>query len=268
MADSAQPPLKFTLGGLPKDDGLVRVQEFLTFLDNTIQLLRRLERKRAGRAGLSYRIVDLEIGSATVALDAPPLSDAADPETIFDDFTAGFAGVLDGSIDRLGFDVETVDRFRSLVAPIRSDKLRSIELEHGDIDVVLTAQTISEPIFSSEIESHAVGSVAGFVDALNVHRNQVFFLYPPVQPGRVTCSFDQPLLDTVRQSIKRYVTVTGLLEYTEGSAFPHRVTVESVEVHPPEDELPSLDSLFGIVPDLTGGVESVEYLRRLRAAAD
>lgn len=268
IADDVSPPLRFRLDGLQRDEGFVRAPEFLTFLGNALKVLRRLERKRGGRTNLTYLVVELEIGSATVAFEAPPVDGGASPDSVFDDFASGFAAISNGTIDMLGYDADIVEGFSELVEPLRRNMVRSIELTHGTTDIVLSHDVVPVAAIAAEIETHAVGSLAGFIDALNVHRDHVFYLYPPGLPRRVACVFDRPLLDEVRMAVKRYVTVAGLLEYVEGQPFPHRITVESIDVHPPEDELPSLDSLYGIAPDLTGGVETVTYLRRLRDAAE
>jgi hypothetical protein len=112
----------------------------------------------------------------------------------------------------------------------------------------------------------ATGSVSGHVDALSVHNEWVFSIYPDIYPGRVACHFRSEHLDAVREAVRRHVTVTGRLFYHWGAPFPHRVDVERVEIHPPVEQLPTLRSLLGAVPNLTGGLESVEYLRRKRHA--
>jgi hypothetical protein len=133
-------------------------------------------------------------------------------------------------------------------------------------EVVLRSDDIAGLALESRAETFSTGSYSGFVDALNVHKEPVFYLYPTIGP-RVACQFDpQWLLDQVRGAIRRYTTVYGLLEYAEGSPFPDRLVVDRIEVNPPVSELPTLASLHGIAPQLAGGVDSVTYVRRLRDA--
>ena len=73
-------------------------------------------------------------------------------------------------------------------------------------------------------------------------------------------------MDDVRTALKKYVTVHGLMGYRIGNPFPISITVERFEINPPEQELPTLASLRGLAPDLTGGLSSEEYIRQLRDA--
>jgi hypothetical protein len=109
--------------------------------------------------------------------------------------------------------------------------------------------------------------VSGFIDVINVHREPVFYLYPSDGP-RIACRFDRTYLDDARRALRQYCRVHGLLTFTESSPHPVRVDVERIEVAAPTAARRSLRSFVGSVPNLTGGIEAVEYLRRLRDAED
>lgn len=258
--------LEFHLEGDPRAEGLVLAQDFVAFLSSVLNALRRVEGERSRKPNTVYRIVELELGSAVVALQ--PESPEADTDVIIGDFLAGLAAVRDGTIDRLGYQPETKRAFIALLAPLRDKHLRSISVQVESVEIQLQSETITPLRLRGGPELHTIGVLSGYIDAINVHREPLFFLYPVAGPSRVRCVFDRLLLDEVRAALKRFVTVHGLLEYAEGSPFPSRITVERVEAHPPEEELASLESLFGSVPDLTGGVDSVSYIRAHRDAQE
>ena len=60
--------------------------------------------------------------------------------------------------------------------------------------------------------------------------------------------------------------MSGTLRYKQNEVFPYQIDVEKIEIHPPEEELPTLASLRGIAPDMTGSLDSVEFVRKLRNA--
>lgn len=114
--------------------------------------------------------------------------------------------------------------------------------------------------------SAAIGEETGFLDALNVHDELIFYLYPSGFSERVACYFTSELLDVVRPAVKHYVTVRGRMMYLPDSLFPSRVDVNALDIHAPPDKLPTLTSLIGAAPDLIGGLDSVTFVRRLRDA--
>lgn len=67
-----------------------------------------------------------------------------------------------------------------------------------------------------------------------------------------------------RSALGRKVRATGELTYPAGSDFPRSIKVETVEILPEDDELPSLSDLRGIAPGITGDLSSEEFVRMLR----
>lgn len=264
-----RPPtrLEFRLEGDPKKEGLVLAQDFVAFLGSVLDTLKKLELERGRKPSISYRIVELEIGSAVVALE-PEGEEAADAQAILSDFLEGFAAVRDRTLHTRRFSPATQKAFRSLAKPLKESHLRLISVRSDSIDLELRPDSGPALRALGVPDVHAMGEISGYIDAINVHREPVFFLYPEVGPSRVRCVFDRPLLDDVRSALKRFVTVRGMVEYPEGSPFATRVTVEHVDVHPREPDLVPLEAIFGSVPDLTGGLDSVTFVRRQRDAED
>jgi hypothetical protein len=109
------------------------------------------------------------------------------------------------------------------------------------------------------------GSVKGRVERLNIHKRNEFALYSPLSDQGIVCSFDNEHFDKVREAIGRNVTVTGTLHFYGVSPLPVRVTAKIIDIHPPDDELPTLASLKGILPDAaTGGLSAVDFISMVR----
>lgn len=257
--------LEFRLEGDPRKEGLVLAQDFVAFLGNVLDTLRQLEVERGRKPSIGYRIVELEIGSAVVALE-PEAEDASDAPGILSDFLEGFAAVRDRTLHTKRFAPATQKAFRSLTKSLRESHLRLISVRSDSVDLELRQNDGPALSALAAPDVHAMGELSGYIDAINVHSEPVFFLYPEIGPSRVRCAFDRILLDEVRAALKRFVTVRGMIEYPEGSPFASRITVEHVDVHPRDADLVPLESLFGSVPGLTGGLDAVTYVRRQRDA--
>ena len=148
--------------------------------------------------------------------------------------------------------------FRQLVAPLKRTKEVWVDTSQitsqyiANIDKLLATPLVTQ------------GSVSGFVHGLNVHNRNEFMLYPPLPGYRIVCSFPEEMFELVRAAIKKNVTVTGALYHHPDRPFPDRVKVHDIEVHPPDNELPKLRELRGILRGSTGGLRAVDFVRKLR----
>jgi hypothetical protein len=263
MPDSTSPTLEFRLESSPAEEGLVLAQDFVAFLSKALEALKKLQHERDAEATIQYRIVELEIGSAVVAL-RPEGQGVSEAPAIFGEFLEAFAAVRDNTLHTKRFSPATQKAFRALVKPLRKSHLRLISVRSDSTEYQLRE---GEPLDLRAVgapDTHAMGRISGFIDAINVHKEPVFFLYPEIGPTRLRCVFDRTKLDEVRAALKKFVTVNGMIEYGGGGVFPTRVTVETLRRHPDAKDLPPLSSFFGVLPDLTGGVSSVQYVRQRR----
>lgn len=255
----------FRFRGRPEDEGFIRVGEFARFLEDVLKALHRVEGDVAPRSGTIYRLRRLETGSAVIEVEAVPRRNRLDrSRVVVGTFVAGLRALQTGAPVPEALHPSTLAAFGKLVEPLRTGARLEVLAEGAPFEL---SPALAERI--AQLAAHdfaATGSVTGAVDALNVHEDLVFFLYPGVLPGKVACYFSRELLDEVRQAVKRHVTVVGRLLYQRGSALPHRVDVDELHIHPPEEELPAGVSLAGIAPHLTGGLESTDFVRRLRDA--
>jgi hypothetical protein len=259
--------IAFKLEGAAADNGLVRFSDFATFVAGALSALRSLEREmtNARTATIEYRITELEVGSASLTLEpiAAPDHPGLD-QRVVERFAEGMAAVRDGLADLAPFGPAVRDAFGTMMSPLRRG-VRSIAAVVGDTTIsVVRSPAGAVTVTTPSEESAAVGSFSGSVDALNVHGDHFFYLYPPAGPTRVKCVYAPALLESVRNAVKRYTTVHGLVEYAEPSSFPTRIIVDRIEAHPDERDLPTLADLWGSRPDLTGGLDEVDFVRRLR----
>lgn len=249
------------LAGPRRLGGDVLLTDFRDLCKSLAACLRRSEEiVSRGEAILRHRIVDLGLGSAVLALSPVARDDGPN---------------LGSEVYR--FLAETVDRLErgQTVDPRLTDEdlqafrglANTVAKEQGSVwigGIELTTQYLAtiDKIIGGAIPSE--GTVTGRLERLNLHNRNEFALYAPVGGFSVTCSFPEEMLENVKAAIRKIVTVSGRLFFRPDSPFPERVQVRAIEVHPPDAELPTLASLRGLMPDATGGLSSVEFLRTVR----
>ena len=245
--------------------------DFLFQLDALKQVLSSTESFVSGKkAVINWQIVNLSHSSPTQIVlqpvdTQPELADMT-VEKIFDCFKV-FSGEK-----RPWFPLsrEVVESYKGFSNKIREGVLK-VNLRSGTYAVEVDDYVKSEEfsvVFSTILpETKAIGVVEGRLEYVNIHGTQnLFRIYPSIGPKRVDCLFPSDKIEEAREALNRRVRVSGELMYPEGSDFPKTVKVESIELLPVDDELPSLMDLRGIAPDLTDDLSSEEFVRSLRNA--
>jgi hypothetical protein len=273
MATKFSKTISLTVEGLSEDDGHVRLRDFLKGLENLNKALSTTDRLISGEhhATMYYRIVGLSHSSpATVELE--PV--CTDPDIDFRQQTvAGFFTALDA-----------IRREAPIPAWATSDLLRSVDKIAQPVGKVVRAVRICGGVgpaadigFDKDfqrkvggllsLEDHALGSVEGRLDKINVHASaNTFEVYPIVGPPSIVCHFPAQLERVAITSVKQWVTVFGELTYKALDKFPSKIEVSEIEVHPPVEVLPTLSDLKGVAPRATGKLKSETFVRRLRDA--
>lgn len=238
-----------------EDSGPVDFADFRTVCDDLSDCLHAIQRATSPEARRpKLQIADLSAGSAAISLR--PASNA--DSVVVARFVDAVAALQLSKPLATWLDTDSLRKLRKLADVLRRHTkglwVQGIEITSqftANIDAILGTETVS------------VGSATGTLDTVNVHNRNEFALYPRIGP-RIKCTFRDELLDAVRAGIKCTVTVTGQLTFAGKSAFPHRVIVQKMTVHRPASELPTLMSLRGIAPNLTGDQETAQFLRELR----
>lgn len=254
--------LKITLIGADQDDGNVEFSDFRQFCDSLTICLARIESKfpDAGIKRLHYRVVDLSTGSANISLEPIRLTNGRDiGRDVVDLFSKTISNIQAGKAVDPRLNVEDLWAFRRLAYPLN----RKIK-ESRIADTKITSRFIAniDDLVGATIPSE--GSVKGRLERLNVHNRFEFVIYPPIPGYSVTCTFRDELYEQIHQAVRKNVTVNGTLHYRPGRPFPDRVQVKSIEVHPPDEQLPKLADLRGAWKGCLGGHSSVEFIQANR----
>lgn len=105
-------------------------------------------------------------------------------------------------------------------------------------------------------------SVDGKLEILNVHAKLKFSIFNDIDGREVRCKFDESIFDEVKKNIGKRVTAVGVVKFSEIDERPVSIKVEYLEsledgISPkPFSEMDAID--------VTGGVSSEQYVRRLR----
>ena len=119
-----------------------------------------------------------------------------------------------------------------------------------------TAQRVQE---LTAPRSQAWGTLVGRLDTISIRSGSEFRIIDEETRSPVRCRFHEDKLEKVKELLGARVMASGII-YANNFGSPLRLDVDG-DVHiAKREDLPSIDEMIGLVPDLLGGRSLLEYL--------
>lgn len=133
--------------------------------------------------------------------------------------------------------------------------------------VVEPEATLQTLIVARPAQLRVIGSVVGRLERLNMHQRREAALWNELDQRSVLVTFAEEFYQRVHGALRQRVEVFGtIVEDADGR--PLRIRLQDLEVLASDENLPTLSSLVGSMPDITGGAPAQEYLARSRREFD
>ena len=109
------------------------------------------------------------------------------------------------------------------------------------------------------------GSVEGTLETVSLQGSSRFTIYHSRTKKAIRCDIPKgsDLLDQAKEALGSRVLVAGLL-HTNVCGEPLRILANTLRIFPENHELPSITSLGGRYPDMTGDVTTMDFIRSMR----
>jgi len=256
------------LEGDEADGGDVRLETLLTELQAFKGLVRAAEETTGHEAvdSVGIRVVDLKHSSpAAITVDLFMLRPGPDPRPrIIEAMGTAARAILDpGAMEALPHRV--AEAVQSLADPVAKGRLRRVVLTVAKSATTITKErALGMAHAIARAEEEVEGSFIGRLEAINLHGDRRFTIYPALGPKSLQCRFSKSLTKAAIGGVDQRVEVSGRLKYRPHESFPHEIVVREIRVLPDETDLPSWDDMRGLNPDATGGQTSEDFVRRLR----
>jgi hypothetical protein len=258
--------IRISVDGDPRDEGHVRLNDFLKQLDAVRKALRYTEGLlQTGEKGpVYYRIIDAYRQSPlTVTLEAVAEKPSQLPGQVVGKFLTSIDQIKKSGKIPPDFDYPTAEAYREITIP-QHHHVSALVIGNGRRRIAIDYQYEERITKAIGPDEFAEGSITGTLDTVKLHNVTAFEVFPTIGPKRVVCHFKPELKEKVKQGLERYVCAYGRLRYKHWDKFPHAIDASDLDIFPPENELPTLSEFKGIAPDLTGGLEAHEFLERVR----
>lgn len=249
--------------GITGELGQMDFVTVLSALQGSYELLHRTAHRVLGdRADqLQWQLTGLEEGSAMTLVRTTETSDVSEREIreIIETYTRDLAHPA------ARLPEEDIPVLRELLMRLQKTESGGLlaELEgstqRDDRMVVEPSVALAMLSVTTPGPHHVIGSVTGMLESINVHGKREASLYNELDRRRVIVSFPEADYLRVHAALRQRVEVLGMLQ-EDADGRPLRLRMQDLEVLVSDDQLPSLGSLAGSMPDLTGGATAEEHL--------
>lgn len=214
-------------------------------------LLRSVDREVAsgGPTNVTWEIETITKASPlSVGLLAGPSRADVDPAVVLRTVKAVTDGlkVIQGSAKRPAYFSDRALESAKELAELQDKNLTSIKVRNGTgtLDVTRLLSVNVDELIGPKASSE--GTVEGMLEVISIHGQHKFSIFDALTGHSVTCHFKPDQLDEIKVAFGRRVAVTGEI-FSSASGKRLSVRVEHFEVFPPEEQLPTIERMIGIL---------------------
>jgi len=255
MNDLKDNLMNIVLEGMPSNEGHVELSDLSLFITSFKSLLDKLDYKETGTKSNKYRIIKASHNS--------PLEFAIESDfgNTFEAFNNLVEDVRNNNANKKDYPI--LKDYFGLIKKF-NNKFTKMSFKNTRADLDISNEDVKKAKTLIETNSHSFGSVTGRIEKLNIHGNNRNITIYPLIGNAIECKIPDDLINAVVGYVGRRVMLTGTIGYTAFSDFPVKIKAVEVDCLPEDNELPSVDDICGIYPDLTGDLTTEEYIKKQR----
>lgn len=184
-------------------------------------------------------------------------------------FLRGLSSVEKSATVPFNFSEEALKSTRKLVSLLNNGVARMEFSAVGEEKVAPTlhaAANIDEIISKQPVSLFEMTTIGGQLDVIDAHKGTKFIIYDFLTNSRVPCIVSDDQLELAKSALRKRVEVTGRAKMTHAGK-PILLHVESIRLLRDQANLPKPTDFKGAGRiDITGGVDSADYIREMRDA--
>jgi len=249
--------------------GTVPLSSFISIVQETLKALQSLEGEllKEQKGKITWKIESVRMNTPLTMVIAPDYEKGMTQKDVVGPFVRGLRTLESRRIRPRYFGDTTL-----------TDTKRMLSMVNDGISAVTFSATGERPVKPTQkARDHAellvpttepyweYTQLEGTLENIITHGRAEFHIFDPITDRKVRCTFDkQKAQEVLALGLKR-VRVTGDVKFDENHR-PVEVQVDSYERLRDQSELPQLADLHKARINITGGRDSVEYVRGLRDA--
>ncbi|WP_327047011.1 hypothetical protein OG320_03680 [Microbispora sp. NBC_01189] len=257
---------------VPGPVGSSDARRSFTVLERLMTLLGQIEAAEIGSSESTWGIEKLELGSVRLTLTPNRLAENASADLMADLVKWTIEGFSETeereTLPRrwTSAAVETGVQLSKCLGMLESDGMTLELLADGrpQQQVVVTRRSADNLRKALNRKRTSIGSVIGKLESITLHGTFKAGLWTGTGAHRVEVLFTRDQQAAVQSALGKRVEVSGLLVR---DARDRAISVKMRQIEPLRDQDAPLTDIVGADPELTGGLEAAEHLRRMYDAS-
>ncbi|MBN2325658.1 MAG: hypothetical protein JXR73_00795 [Candidatus Omnitrophica bacterium] len=264
---------QFILKLHPKNKGL-SVDSFVAIINNSLLSLKRISKELSDdkeQFGIIVQSINFNSpGDLIFTEDGSTNPDYA--ISVFDRMASDFAYIDDNQKFPETLTPE-VSRFyreitKTLNNGVKKFNVKTPNVNEREFGSDFHKKFITAIKYEKEQSYYQWGTFDGWLLFLNLHTNpKSFRIYDVLIDRYLMCLFNEDIKEFAKKFVEMRVSVFGKATYNRFNK-PVQMNVERIEKCPSGDELPRLEDLHKFGNELTDGMDTYEYVRRMRDASE
>ncbi len=251
------------------EPGTISLRSLGKAVDNWLGMLTDLDAaiSREPRATLEWVIRDLRTNSVVLIAESHSrMEDRNVGPEVASAFVQGMAQVERHGTSPPYLSQQGMESARRLLKMIGRDGAAGLVVANARQEVELSALASLQIDQLLQPGHQAIGSVEGRIETISIRRGQRFVVYQHRTQKAVSCRFEgDEWLERAKELLGHRVIVAGTVHHNARGE-PTRVDLTDIRRIRSRDQLPRTSDIKGLMPDLTGGASSEDYVRSLRRA--
>lgn len=249
----------------------VTVRSLIEMLEGALAVLREIDARLAEnhRAGVQWEVVKVAMNSPlqiTLGPRVPTNRRDYSPDVV-KSFMVGIRSLERQAVVPANWSEDALQHMRQLVN-LRNNGIASMVFSSPGEEQV--EPTLHSAANIEEIQKRQAAhyweetSIEGRLEAISAHNGTRISIWDVLSNTKVECLVSEAQLEQAKSAFRRRVAVSGKAKVSRKGK-PLSIEVDSIRVLKETDELPQPKSFAGLSRvDITGGVDSAEYIRGLR----
>jgi hypothetical protein len=254
-------------------DGGVPAERFVDVVVKALAVMRDLDARSSedGKAAIHWHITKATTNTPlTLTLEAHVPAQRRDTSrAVVKSYFRGLRKLESGKGVPSDFGDDTLKEARSLLGLLDRGVSRVEFSAPGEEKVVPTLRSAAliDEFFGRRTTYHlADTTVEGSLETVTIHGGDAFDIFDQLTGTRVRCVLGEGRITEAVAALGKRVSVSGRAKFSEKGR-PLSIEVESIRVMRDKAGLPKASDFEGAGKlDVTGGIDSVEFVRRLRDA--
>lgn len=254
-------------------DGGVPAERFVDVVHKALAVLRDLDAKSSedGKAGIHWNITKATTNSPlTLTLEAHVPAQRRDTSrAVVKSYMRGMRKLESGKGVPSDFGDDTLKEARALLGLLDRGVSRMEFAATGEETVAPTLRSAAliDEFFGRRSAYHLSDTIVeGSLETVTIHGGEAFDVFDQLTGTRVRCILPDGQISEAVNALGKRVAVSGRAKFSDKGR-PISIEVDAIRVLRGTSELPAASDFEGEGKlDITGGMDSAEFVRRLRDA--